>query len=95
MSPTSTFLFVLASLALANALDVELKSVSCDPDLPVTADINLDCDGSSRCTFGEPAMVNGTSKFTNVCRYHSWTASKAMPTNIVSACSSSQCITTV
>jgi hypothetical protein len=57
-------------LAFANALDVELKSVSCDADLPVTAEIYLDCDGSSRCTFGEPAMVNGTRKSTNVCRDH-------------------------
>jgi hypothetical protein len=71
MSPPSNLLFVLASLlALANSLDVELKSVSCDPDLPVTAEIYLDCDGSSRCTFGEPAMVNGTRKSTNVCRDH-------------------------
>jgi hypothetical protein len=71
MSPTSNLLFVLASLlTLANALDVELKSVSCDQDLPVTADIYLDCNGSSRCTFGERAMVNGTRKLTNVCRDH-------------------------
>jgi hypothetical protein len=71
MSPTSSLLFVLASLmALSNALDVELKSVTCDPDLPVTADIYLDCNGTSRCTFGEPAMVNGTRKLTNVCRDH-------------------------
>jgi hypothetical protein len=62
MSPTSKLLSILASLALANALDVELTAVSCDPNLPVTADIMLDCDGSSRCTFGEPALVNGTSK---------------------------------
>jgi hypothetical protein len=66
---TSTLLF-LASLTLTLALDVELRSVECDTDLPVTADIFLDCDGSSRCTFGEPAMVNGTSKSTIVCRDH-------------------------
>lgn len=62
MSPASKLLFLLASVALVNALDVELRSVNCDPDLPVTADIYLDCNGTSRCTFGEPAMVNGTSK---------------------------------
>jgi hypothetical protein len=66
MSSTSKLLFILASLALANALDVELRTVNCNPDLPVTAEIVLDCDGSARCTFGEPAMVNGTSKSTNV-----------------------------
>jgi hypothetical protein len=95
MSPTSNLLFILASLTLANALDVELRTVSCDPDLPVTAEIYLDCDGSSRCTFGEPAMVNGTSKSTDVSRDHCQTASKAMATNIVSTCSFSQCFTTV
>jgi hypothetical protein len=95
MSPAFNLLFVLASLTFANALDVELRSVSCDPDLPVTAEIYLNCNGTSRCTFGEPATVNGTCKSTNVCRDHSWTAGKTMPTNNVSTCSSSQCITTV
>jgi hypothetical protein len=57
-------LFVLSSLALATALDVEINSVDCDSSLPVTADIILDCNGSSRCTLGGEAMIYGTSKLT-------------------------------
>lgn len=57
-------LFVLSSLALATALDVEITDVNCDSSLPISADIILDCNGSSRCTFGGEAKVYGTSKLT-------------------------------
>jgi hypothetical protein len=57
-------LFVLSSLALASALDVEITDVNCDTSLPISADIILDCNGSSRCTFGGEAKVYGTSKLT-------------------------------
>jgi hypothetical protein len=59
-------LLVLASLALTTALDIEINSVECDNNLPVRADITLDCDGSDRCTFGETALVSGTREFTSV-----------------------------
>jgi hypothetical protein len=78
MSSPIKLLFVLASFALVNSLDVELSSVECDPDLPVTADIVLNCDGSSRCTFGEAAGINGTSKSIKA---------KAAPLQLVKRCS--------
>jgi hypothetical protein len=57
-------LFVLITLSLASALDVELTGVQCDSSLPVSAEIILECDGSSRCTFNKAASVYGTSKST-------------------------------
>ena len=64
MSSTMKLLFVLSSLALASALDVEITDVNCDTSLPISADIILDCNGSARCTFGGEAKVYGTSKLT-------------------------------
>lgn len=55
-------LVLLASLVVVNSLDVEVGYVTCDPDLPVSANITLDCNGSSRCSFGEEAQVNGTGE---------------------------------
>ncbi|KAL7575563.1 hypothetical protein ACA910_020139 [Epithemia clementina (nom. ined.)] len=47
-------------------LDVEISSISCRQDLYVTVDyMELDCNGSSRCTFGSYADVNGNLKFQN------------------------------
>jgi hypothetical protein len=57
-------LFALSSLALASALDIEITDVNCDSSLPISADIILDCNGSSRCSFGGEAQVYGTSKLT-------------------------------
>jgi len=53
---------LLLLLGLAHGLDVELEKISCNPDLPVTADLYLKCEGGSRCTFGNTTSLTGTSK---------------------------------
>jgi hypothetical protein len=77
MSSTMKLLFVLSSLALASALDVEITDVNCDSSLPISADIILDCNGSTRCTFGGEAKVYGTSKLTR--EIYRYITSLAMP----------------
>lgn len=59
---TMKYLILLLVVGLANALDVEIVSTTCDESLPVTATVKIRCENSSRCTFGTSAAVFGTSK---------------------------------
>lgn len=54
----------LQGLALSTlALDVEVTDYECDQSLYITADFEVKCDGSKRCTFGKSiAHVSGTRK---------------------------------
>ena len=62
--------FVSASVLLlpllgANALDLEIDHVQCDTSLPAYAEadaITMKCDGNTRCTLGEDAMISGERK---------------------------------
>jgi hypothetical protein len=56
---------LLCSLAflvsLAHGLDVRLSEYSCDRNLPVTADIYMQCqDGGTRCSFGDYVLIYGS-----------------------------------
>ena len=54
----------LLLLGLAQGLDVELVSTTCDDSLPVTADLYLQCEnGGSRCTFGNSSTLSGTCEW--------------------------------
>ena len=47
-------------------MDVEIKSFECDQNLYISIGyLELDCDGSSRCTFGTYANVKGYLKYQN------------------------------
>lgn len=48
--------------ALSSALDVEITDVSCQDDMPVEASLQLDCNGSKRCTFGTTVGVTGSGE---------------------------------
>lgn len=53
-----TALFLLLSWETLS-LDVQIVNVTCDTNLPVTADVYLQCNGGGRCSFGESAKVYG------------------------------------
>ena len=63
MGSARAVLFVAACNAfVASALDVSIQSVSCDESLAFYAEqdgIQMTCDGSSRCTFGDEVLVYG------------------------------------
>jgi len=47
-------------LSVAVALDVQLESFDCDEALPFYAlDLSMKCNGETRCTFGESAVIYG------------------------------------
>lgn len=53
----------LLLLAPAFALDLILDSITCDEALPYYAtDFDMKCDGQTRCTFGEDAVIYGERK---------------------------------
>lgn len=65
MSFKKITLWILSTLTVTRALDVELTDYRCDQSLYVTADIFVDCEGDgAKCTFGEStATVTGYRKF--------------------------------
>jgi len=65
-------ILALSTLALsAKGLDVEVTDYECDSSLYVTADFQVKCDGSSKCTFGKStAEVSGTRKLQCLIEVH-------------------------
>ena len=58
-----SFILLLSTLvALSSALDVEITDVSCQDNMPVEASLQLDCNGSKRCTFGTTVGVTGSGE---------------------------------
>lgn len=58
-----TSVLLLLGSRLAQGLDVELESITCDESLQVTASLYMQCaEGGSRCTFGNSTTLTGTSK---------------------------------
>ena len=59
---TNTQLLVVlffSTISVVSGLDLRVVNTTCDPTLPLTADIYLQCNGDARCTFGEVSKVYG------------------------------------
>jgi hypothetical protein len=59
-------LLLLSLPCLTSALDLEFDSIQCDTKLPAYAEengITMTCNGSTRCTMGDSAVISGESKF--------------------------------
>ena len=64
-------ILILSTTYLSNftiALDIEFDSIQCDTSLPAYAldgDLQMTCDdgSSTKCSFGQDAVISGTSKF--------------------------------
>jgi hypothetical protein len=52
--------------AVSDALDLAFDKIVCDETLPAYAfedDLQMQCNGDARCTFGDEALLSGKSKF--------------------------------
>ena len=53
---------IIALMGAARALDVSIEQVVCDESLDVTATLQMECNGGSRCAFGSTSKLFGTGE---------------------------------
>lgn len=59
-------LLTLSTLVVVSALDVEISDFTCDNSYPMTTTLEMSCNGTSRCTFGETAIISGIRMYPSI-----------------------------